>query len=101
VAATVTSSYIKDLGHVAEWLRNGLQNRVRRFNSGRGLQSSVGKPGLGNRGRQAEADRSKQAEPAAHGTEDAAFRTIVLASRPPSLLACRLIEAESPPAPDP
>src|SRR6185312_17245574 len=27
-------------GHVAEWLRTGLQNRVRRFNSGRGLQSS-------------------------------------------------------------
>ena len=26
-------------GHVAEWLRNGLQNRVPRFNSGRGLQS--------------------------------------------------------------
>ena len=24
-------------GHVAEWLRNGLQNRVPRFNSGRGL----------------------------------------------------------------
>ena len=28
-----------DVGHVAEWLRNGLQNRVRRFNSGRGLHS--------------------------------------------------------------
>src|SRR5262249_17450066 len=28
---------IKSLGHVAEWLRNGLQNRVPRFNSGRGL----------------------------------------------------------------
>jgi hypothetical protein len=27
-------------GHVAEWLRNGLQNRVLRFNSGRGLQST-------------------------------------------------------------
>ena len=26
-------------GHVAEWLRNGLQNRVHQFNSGRGLQS--------------------------------------------------------------
>ena len=26
------------IGHVAEWLRNGLQNRVPRFNSGRGLQ---------------------------------------------------------------
>jgi hypothetical protein len=28
-------------GHVAEWLRNGLQNRVPRFNSGRGLQSNL------------------------------------------------------------
>ena len=28
-----------DRGHVAEWLRNGLQNRVPRFNSGRGLQN--------------------------------------------------------------
>src|SRR5207344_2809787 len=27
-------------GHVAEWLRNGLQNRVLRVNSGRGLQLS-------------------------------------------------------------
>ena len=27
-------------GHVAEWLRSGLQNRLRRFNSGRGLHSS-------------------------------------------------------------
>ena len=27
-------------GHVAEWLRTGLQNRVRRFNSGRGLHFS-------------------------------------------------------------
>jgi hypothetical protein len=26
-------------GHVAEWLRSGLQNRLRRFNSGRGLHS--------------------------------------------------------------
>jgi hypothetical protein len=26
-------------GHVAEWLRNGLQNRVLRFNSGRGLHT--------------------------------------------------------------
>ncbi len=25
-------------GHVAEWLRKGLQNPVPRFNSGRGLQ---------------------------------------------------------------
>jgi hypothetical protein len=25
---------------VAEWLRNGLQNRVPRFNSGRGLQTN-------------------------------------------------------------
>src|SRR5262249_48116851 len=29
-------------GHVAEWLRNGLQNRVPRFNSGRGLQQKQG-----------------------------------------------------------
>ncbi len=27
-------------GHVAEWLRNGLQNRVHQFNSGRGLQTN-------------------------------------------------------------
>jgi hypothetical protein len=27
-------------GHVAEWLRNGLQNRVHQFNSGRGLQQN-------------------------------------------------------------
>ena len=27
-------------GHVAEWLRNGLQNRVHQFNSGRGLHPS-------------------------------------------------------------
>jgi hypothetical protein len=26
-------------GHVAEWLRSGLQNRLLRFNSGRGLHS--------------------------------------------------------------
>jgi hypothetical protein len=26
-------------GHVAEWLRNGLQNRVHQFNSGRGLHN--------------------------------------------------------------
>ena len=25
-------------GHVAEWLRSGLQNRLHQFNSGRGLQ---------------------------------------------------------------
>src|SRR5712691_7768710 len=31
-------SYPAARGHVAEWLRNGLQNRVPRFNSGRGLQ---------------------------------------------------------------
>jgi hypothetical protein len=37
VATTRPSYYFKDLGHVAEWLRNGLQNRVPRFNSGRGL----------------------------------------------------------------
>jgi|HubBroStandDraft_5_1064220.scaffolds.fasta_scaffold32482_2 hypothetical protein len=28
-------------GHVAEWLRNGLQNRVHQFNSGRGLHISL------------------------------------------------------------
>ena len=28
-------------GHVAEWLRNGLQNRVPRFNSGRGLHFQI------------------------------------------------------------
>src|ERR1700730_3678008 len=27
-------------GHVAEWLRSGLQNRLPRFNSGRGLQQN-------------------------------------------------------------
>ena len=37
MATTRPSYYFKDLGHVAEWLRNGLQNRVPRFNSGRGL----------------------------------------------------------------
>jgi hypothetical protein len=38
------SLFLKDFfgwGHVAEWLRNGLQNRVLRFNSGRGLQPSL------------------------------------------------------------
>ena len=30
-------------GHVAEWLRNGLQNRVHQFNSGRGLHREEGK----------------------------------------------------------
>src|SRR6202034_2964334 len=35
-------------GHVAEWLRSGLQNRLPRFNSGRGLQPSLlRKPRLG------------------------------------------------------
>jgi hypothetical protein len=29
--------HLSQWGHVAEWLRNGLQNRVLRFNSGRGL----------------------------------------------------------------
>ena len=38
VATTLPSRHFKALGHVAEWLRNGLQNRVPRFNSGRGLQ---------------------------------------------------------------
>ena len=28
-------------GHVAEWLRSGLQNRLPRFNSGRGLQQTA------------------------------------------------------------
>jgi hypothetical protein len=28
---------LRQWGHVAEWLRNGLQNRVHQFNSGRGL----------------------------------------------------------------
>jgi hypothetical protein len=28
-------------GHVAEWLRSGLQNRLPRFNSGRGLQDLI------------------------------------------------------------
>jgi hypothetical protein len=37
VATLATPHNIKNLGHVAEWLRNGLQNRVPRFNSGRGL----------------------------------------------------------------
>ena len=32
------ATYLSLNGHVAEWLRNGLQNRVPRFNSGRGLQ---------------------------------------------------------------
>jgi hypothetical protein len=30
--------HLSQWGHVAEWLRNGLQNRVHQFNSGRGLQ---------------------------------------------------------------
>ena len=34
-------------GHVAEWLRSGLQNRLPRFNSGRGLQSSLHRSRLG------------------------------------------------------
>jgi hypothetical protein len=29
--------HLSQWGHVAEWLRNGLQNRVHQFNSGRGL----------------------------------------------------------------
>jgi hypothetical protein len=32
--------HLSQWGHVAEWLRNGLQNRVLRFNSGRGLHPS-------------------------------------------------------------
>jgi hypothetical protein len=39
VAPPSTHHNINNLGHVAEWLRNGLQNRVPRFNSGRGLQN--------------------------------------------------------------
>src|ERR1700733_9861186 len=38
-------------GHVAEWLRNGLQNRVPRFNSGRGLQPSLARRVKGWSGR--------------------------------------------------
>jgi prepilin-type processing-associated H-X9-DG protein len=42
VLSTGGASYIAMAdGHVAEWLRNGLQNRVPRFNSGRGLQPSL------------------------------------------------------------
>jgi hypothetical protein len=29
--------HLSQWGHVAEWLRSGLQNRLLRFNSGRGL----------------------------------------------------------------
>lgn len=29
------------VGHVTEWLGSGLQNRVHRFDSGRGLNNSV------------------------------------------------------------
>src|SRR4029077_4896653 len=36
--ALYIATYSSLNGHVAEWLRNGLQNRVPRFNSGRGLQ---------------------------------------------------------------
>jgi hypothetical protein len=36
-------------GHVAEWLRTGLQNRVRRFNSGRGLHPLIAQ-GFGGQG---------------------------------------------------
>ena len=32
------STPLTRFGHVAEWLRSGLQNRVHRFNSGRGLE---------------------------------------------------------------
>src|SRR5262249_2995943 len=39
IAQGPLDSYLfESQGHVAEWLRNGLQNRVPRFNSGRGLQ---------------------------------------------------------------
>jgi hypothetical protein len=40
-------------GHVAEWLRSGLQNRLPRFNSGRGLQSFPTTRHLGALGRRA------------------------------------------------
>ena len=33
-----TDAFFPVIGHVAEWLRSGLQIRVPRFNSGRGLQ---------------------------------------------------------------
>jgi hypothetical protein len=33
--------HLSPWGHVAEWLRNGLQNRVHQFNSGRGLHPLV------------------------------------------------------------
>ena len=39
--STPTRSSIRRRGHVAEWLRNGLQNRVPRFNSGRGLHRKL------------------------------------------------------------
>ncbi len=34
----------KTKGTLAEWLGNGLQNRVRRFESARYLKESLGKP---------------------------------------------------------
>src|SRR5262249_9134433 len=37
MAAAGGSPHTPQAGHVAEWLRSGLQNRLRRFNSGRGL----------------------------------------------------------------
>ncbi len=37
---TFSRSRTKQRGHVAEWLRSGLQIRVPRFNSGRGLHFS-------------------------------------------------------------
>src|SRR5580704_13735779 len=41
IRGPVATTPVPVQGHVAEWLRNGLQNRVPRFNSGRGLQTSL------------------------------------------------------------
>src|SRR5580704_17860949 len=41
IQGPVATTPVPVQGHVAEWLRNGLQNRVPRFNSGRGLQPSL------------------------------------------------------------
>jgi hypothetical protein len=51
-------------GHVAEWLRNGLQNRLHQFNSGRGLQPSGAFP---NNGLGRILEVSQQVLPAASG----------------------------------
>ena len=44
IAQSMPGGYISLRGHVAEWLRNGLQNRVPRFNSGRGLHLQLSFP---------------------------------------------------------